>query len=867
MTPVRTFPIRLPPLAGEALDSWLEALAHRMHTCMGDLLADAGMSYRRDRTLLQAKGALDRTILLEPDEVAGIVAVTGIPRPNVEAMTLARYDGTAVRIDRLNRKVDRHHLWGRGAGSRYCPQCLASSGGRWLLVWRLGWCFACPTHRQLLADSCPACGQAQRRRPLPSHVIPYPGRCAHPAFAGSGRGAPRCSTDLTSTVTAGFPDGHPMLTAQQLLLDVISSGTAAFGVYASEPQPARVALADVQALASRILTFATADDFAAILPADLLAVYHSASAEMQQPRSRPGFMAPRSAAVAAAGVTAAMTVLGEPGISAAGAALRWLVERSRHRGETVSPAAITSWGRGTSAALTAVQLSAVDPLLSPSDQLRYRTTGGNPRLPLSGTRGAEQRARYTPSLFWPELSLRFAVPGCHLQHLRAALSCALLTAGTQVPKSQAVSHLGMAVYELRVSSRTIRLLAADPYWPQIFTGITRISDYLDAHNAPIDYQRRRELCYEDLLPDDAWSLQCRATGAPAGTWDAAVARSVLFERISGLPARRAPFAVDRDAFRASVASFPALLTPRLAAGLHEAAHVFLDRHGAGHEPVSWHPPLTLLSGLELPGLALSRMKSAEVPRVIRGQAAPRETTGQPGPTIAAVRNLPEEHPAPVSQRHRGPVEAATRMVLPRHELGELYFNQRLSLHEIGRRVGVSSQTVSRLAREYGISLQKGRRRRTAIDRAWLYEQYVTRQRNFRDLGSETGTSATTIKRWAYSFGIPIRGGGGPSHQRNLHIADEALAAPAILRPALQEKDGWQRLHRFAAVATHTTIGAAEEALGLKESVLTRQIKRLERDLDGQLLIRARRGHPMKLTAFGAEIVGAIARVKPLSTAR
>jgi transposase-like protein len=404
----------------------------------------------------------------------------------------------------------------------------------------------------------------------------------------------------------------------------------------------------------------------------------------------------------------------------------------------------------------------------------------------------------------------------------------------------------MATYELRVSSQILQLLAADPHWPQILTGITRISEYLDTHSAPIDYQRRRELCYADLLPDDTWSLLCRPTGTPTGIREAAVARSVLFERISGLPANRATFAVDSDAFRASVASFPAYLTPELAAGLHEAAQTFLDHYGAGDEPVSWHPPLSLLSGLELPGPDLSRVEITEVP----------------GTAVAAARYLPEEHPAPVSPRARGPVRAGTRMALPQHELTELYFNQRLSLHEIGRRVGVSSHTVSRLAREYGISLRKGRRPRTVIDRAWLYEQYITRRRNFSDLGRETGMSATTMKRWAYSLGIPIRGGGGPSHQRNLHVMGEAMVASAILRPALQEKGGWQRLHRFAVVAAHATIWAAEDALGLKQSVLTHQIKRLERDLGGQLLIRARRGHPMKLTAFGAEVVSAIARVKP-----
>jgi len=557
---VRAFPIRLPPLPGEALDSWLEALAHRMHAHLGDLLASAGTVCRRDRSPELVNGARDWTILLGPDEVAGIAAATGIPQPQVEAMTLARYDGTALRIDRPNRKVNRHHLWGRGSGSRYCPECLASSGGRWSLLWRLGWSFACPAHRRLLADTCPVCGQAQRLRPHPAHVIPQPGRCAHPAFGGSGRAAPCCSADLTSAITASFPNGHPALAAQQLLLEVISSGAAAFGIYASDPQPTRAALADVRALACRILTYATADDLAAIVPADLLAAYRRATAEPQQSQSRPGFMAPRDAAVAAVGVTAAITVLGAPSIPAAGAALRWLVEGSRQRGVTMSPTATSNWGRGTSAVLAAVQLSALDPLLNPSDRLRYRTATGNPRRPLPGTRAADQRARHTPALFWPELSLRFALPHCHQQHLRAALSCGLLVTGTQIHTSQAADRLG-AVTHGRRASRIIQLLGANPHSAGIFTGITRIADYLDTHDAPINYQRRRELSYEDLLPTDAWSRLCRDTGTPAGTRKAVVARCVLFERISGLPARRAPFAVDNDAFRSSVASFPAHLTP------------------------------------------------------------------------------------------------------------------------------------------------------------------------------------------------------------------------------------------------------------------------------------------------------------------
>jgi hypothetical protein len=42
MKTVRTLPIRIAPIDGEAIDSWLEAIAHRTHTAFGDLLAAVG---------------------------------------------------------------------------------------------------------------------------------------------------------------------------------------------------------------------------------------------------------------------------------------------------------------------------------------------------------------------------------------------------------------------------------------------------------------------------------------------------------------------------------------------------------------------------------------------------------------------------------------------------------------------------------------------------------------------------------------------------------------------------------------------------------------------------------------------------------
>jgi hypothetical protein len=49
MDAVRTLPIRLRPVAGEALDSWLEGLAHRTHSAFGDVLSAVGVDPYRGK--------------------------------------------------------------------------------------------------------------------------------------------------------------------------------------------------------------------------------------------------------------------------------------------------------------------------------------------------------------------------------------------------------------------------------------------------------------------------------------------------------------------------------------------------------------------------------------------------------------------------------------------------------------------------------------------------------------------------------------------------------------------------------------------------------------------------------------------------
>lgn len=95
MTAIRTLPLHLDPIRGEALDSWLAALAHRSHTAWADMLTAAGLgtagpAVARGSWLLQIDG----------HHLEELAAAVGIDTAVITSMTLSRYDGTALDIGR-----------------------------------------------------------------------------------------------------------------------------------------------------------------------------------------------------------------------------------------------------------------------------------------------------------------------------------------------------------------------------------------------------------------------------------------------------------------------------------------------------------------------------------------------------------------------------------------------------------------------------------------------------------------------------------------------------------------------------------------------------------------------------------------------
>jgi hypothetical protein len=170
--------------------------------------------------------------------------------------------------------------------------------------------------------------------------------------------------------------------------------------------------------------------------------------------------------------------------------------------------------------------------------------------------------------------------------------------------------------------------------------------------------------------------------------------------------------------------------------------------------------------------------------------------------------------------------------------------------------------VTRLAHDYGIPIHKpSNRGGHAIDRDWLYEQYITQHRSLTDIAQQCGLTGSTVARWAKIYGIPLRPKGSGGHVKTPAERRAAEKAPALLQPTLASNGGWDRLQRFADAARYPTLTVAAAELGLAQRRLVIQIKRVEHEIGHQLIIRAERGRRMQLTGTGSRVVKAVEKVR------
>ncbi|GAA3246219.1 hypothetical protein GCM10010469_01990 [Streptomyces labedae] len=492
-------------------------------------------------------------------------------------------------------------------------------------------------------------------------------------------------------------------------------------------------------------------------------------------------------------------------------------------------------------------------------------------------------------MLWPRWVARLDPPAQVRKHLGPALSAALMLVDSRAELSPVIAqHLG-GLIDQPIATHALQALRDAPQWNDIQVALIRLAEYLDAHEVPINYARRRGLDYAELLSEDDWETACaRAQQSPGNGGRYHVARCFLFERISGLPPHHlSELQCQSASFRNARTRFPYLLTPKLLAELDQAAAAFLIGQGIAEEPLTWEPPPELLTGLDLPRADPDRLELADLHRQVCAGHAPLHIARALNTDVRTLRFLLTQHPAPGPpatrrppprpgpRRRRRPRNGRpgqptltgmhiARTELPRDVLERLYVHQHATFVEIAEQTGLDRKHISRLADEYGLPRHGTRPRRAdgtpgpaeLLDRDWLHTQYVDRHRSFKDIGQDLGVAPGTVARWARSHHIP--------RQSVRHLSRPALAIehiPAVLQPALGNNYQLRRLRTFLQIAGYRSLGDACAALGLSSHSVTNHLARLEEDMGGPLLVRTLRSRPMEPTELGHKVLDA---ARPLS---
>ena len=130
----RTLPLRVDPLPGEALESWLAALATRMNATWGEVL-DAVLPTGVNGTASSHRGAVLTTAVSDAERDS-ISAATGVSAGDIDTMTLAgHYGSPLITIDARTGRA--RTPWGLLYRQRFCPLCMRTLPGRRKLEWYL----------------------------------------------------------------------------------------------------------------------------------------------------------------------------------------------------------------------------------------------------------------------------------------------------------------------------------------------------------------------------------------------------------------------------------------------------------------------------------------------------------------------------------------------------------------------------------------------------------------------------------------------------------------------------------------------------------------------------------------------------------
>jgi DNA-binding transcriptional ArsR family regulator len=671
----RTLPLRVPIVPGEALDSWLEALARRNQVTVGTLTAWLGWPI--------------------PASPGGLVA--GIPgrvlrRLEYQAGLPARRLDDAV--------LDRYLPLGpaRRRGSRYCPSCLAERDGRWPLAWRLAWVFACTAHGVLLCDTCPACGQPPRGR-AGRAGLNLPGRCAN-----SIKRHEYCGADLRQVTPQPLPADHPTLAAQHWTASLLTLDD-------TRPAGNGVAHGDLGIVGSWVLRQAPAAQFAGSGP-QALAAWRERGQQLPAARRRPGRFPPASAALTAALAATAMTVLTGSDEQAIEQIRALLPPPAGPRQARPAGLPAARW-RQLSAAARGRFLRALDPDLSPADRLRYRTGTPQAAVPTDPPGLLAARARAIPQLLWADWAIRLTpARGFAPGPFRSIIAACLLLPG-RPGRALSTAITALHAYRSALAIGAVLRALADAGHDTVLTAISCLADYMDTSGSPIDYQRRRDLIPAETITASQWRQLCYGAAAhPGEARRHRHAQRYLFQLLTGAdlhdPRHALAFTSNYD--YSHYHAFAGTLPTGLRDALHGHAAALLHDLGIG-EPLTWSPPPGCCAGLDLPGPEPDAIDLDAVRLLIIADRLPvANAAARLDTTIGHIRLALDRVPRPARQWGRSAAPLTwqrrqhARNILTREFFEREYIAAGKNLRQLEADTGIPCRFLTRVALEHGITM-------------------------------------------------------------------------------------------------------------------------------------------------------------------
>jgi hypothetical protein len=822
---VDRLPIVVPPLPGEALDSWIEAYARRLRTSSGGLLHFLG---------LPRAAASHLVFRLEDEDLAALARLTDTDTDTLHRMTL-RSLTQADSLPQFHTYGDEtsgvwRHL---GRHSRFCPHCLAETEGRWPLAWRLPSTFACLRHHCLLVDHCPGC----RNRPrlfTNSQLGRSAGstHCMRP-LRRDGKWTP-CRHNLTETPTRPLPPDGDILASQQHLDALVQAGSPA--------------LQDLYFLSRRCLRGLTLSPTTAPQAAARpLAECHAAPPPNDHLRS-----------LTDAGRLAVSTTLAVWAADAASttgrAVFEWLMQTDRvtHRRAAISISSITRrlqpW-QHTSPELIGRVIADADQDLPLDARLRYRSAA-HPRRPDLTDAEIQQRADKIPHALWPAWTLRLLpntpIDPRTIDGFRRGCSSLLLLPGTQ---SRQYTWALPGNWQV-VQNAFRRVIVSPTDETAVVSCLAQLAGHLDDQGSPIDYGRRRRLFTPGTitLDLDKHARLCRQQGwARGGAGRTHMLKWMLLSLLLGAHAGLSPGKVHaRDEFRYQI-------PPVMRSFLLDQAAMNLALHRID-EPVLWEPPTNWCNLTTWPGTTPEQLAEGDFATLITAGSPVEETAASLGLTTEHARlycdatgvTQPPSRAASPGLGRRQP----RRGLLDPGFLRAAHSGGTLNQSLIARSVGCSLSTVQNALEEAGVRTSpRPEPLSLHITRAELEHAYQHQRLSIPDIADQFGLDKDRLNLLAKKWGIEIRPNSATSNPFALLPNAPELSEP--MTAISNTRNCVERLRRLVQLPGQRNLCAAAKNLGTLPATLTHQLNALEKAAGLQLIQRT---NPLAATAAGTRLI-------------